>query len=566
MTRRELAELVPAIVAFLSLEGGMPAQQQGGNRNPNPNQLTREQLKQALALQGLSFKDEYLDMMIPSVNQALESVKELRKVTIPADVDPCVRFSPMLSGMKRPGGVEKFAATRAGKARAWKNVEELAFWPAVELGHLIRTKKVTSTDLTKMYLGRMKKHMPTLLCTITLMEDQALEAAKQADAEIRRGKYRGPLHGLPYGAKDLLATKGVKTTWGAEPYKDQMIDYDATVVARLRDAGAILMAKLSMGALALGGLWFGGMTKTPWNVEQTSSGSSAGSASATAAGLVAFSIGTETLGSIVTPSTRCGVTGLRPTFGRVPRYGAMALSWTMDKIGPICRSVEDCMVVLRAIDGPDGKDLTAEFDAPLNWAPAAPLKGLKVGVLREDFARITQEPRKKVYDEALEALKKAGVAMEDTKLPAETLVARNLLGMLNAEAAAAFDDLTRSGGVEKLNGQGRNDWPNSFRSARLESAVEYVQAARARTMLMRQFHEYFQKYDVLVSPTGSLSLTVTNLTGHPQMVVPCGFPGNEPMGLLFTGHLYEEGKMARVAKAFQDGTEWNKKMPPGFGG
>jgi Asp-tRNA(Asn)/Glu-tRNA(Gln) amidotransferase A subunit family amidase len=243
----------------------------------------------------------------------------------------------------------------------------------------------------------------------------------------------------------------------------------------------------------------------------------------------------------------------------------MALSWTMDKIGPICRSVEDCMVVLRAIHGPDGKDLTAEFSAPLDWSPAMPLKSLKVGVLREDFGRITNEPRKKLYDEALESLKKAGASLEDTKLPEETLTARNLLGMLNAEAAAAFDDLTRSGGIEKLNGQSRNDWPNSFRSARLYPAVDFVQTARARTMLMRQFHEYFAKYDVLVSPTGSLSLTVTNLTGHPQMVTPCGFPGNESMGLLFTGHLYEEGKMARVAKAFQDATDWNKKMPPGFG-
>ena len=566
MTRRELAELLPAVLAFLSLEGALPAQQQGGDRNPNPNNLTKEQLRTALALQGLDFKDEYLEMMIPSINQALEGMKALRKVAIPADVEPCVRFSPILSGMKKPSGTEKFVASRAGKPKAWKNVEDLAFWPAVELGHLVRAKKVTSTDLTKMYLARMKKHMPTLLCTITLMEDQALEAAKQADAEIRRGKYRGPLHGLPYGAKDLFATKGVKTTWGAEPYKDQLIDYDATVIERLRNAGAVLMAKLSMGALALGGLWFGGMTKTPWNVEQTSSGSSAGSASATAAGLVAFSLGTETLGSIVTPSTRCGVTGLRPTFGRVPRYGAMALSWTMDKIGPICRSVEDCMVVLRAIQGPDGKDLTAEFSAPLDWSAAAPLKGMKVGVLREDFGRIPNEARKKLYDEALAVLAKTGATMEDTKLPEETLVARNLLGMLNAEAAAAFDDLTRSGGIEKLNGQSRNDWPNSFRSARLYPAVDFVQTARARTLLMRQFHEYFAKYDVLVSPTGSLSLTVTNLTGHPQLVAPCGFPGgNEAMGLLFTGHLYEEGKMARLAKAFQDATDWNQKVPPGFG-
>jgi Asp-tRNA(Asn)/Glu-tRNA(Gln) amidotransferase A subunit family amidase len=538
MTRRTLAQLIPSLAALMAAE----------------TQPSRDQLKQSLSLLGLDFKDEQLDMMLPGITRQLASYANLRKIEIPSETDPCLSFSPQLPGMQFPAGKARFQASRPGKLPAWKNIEDLAFWPATHLGQLIRTKKITSAQLTAMYLERLKKHSPTLLCTITLTEELAIEQAKQADADLRRGKYHGPLHGLPYGAKDLFAVKGYKTTWGAEPYKEQSFDYNATVIERLNAAGAVLCAKLSMGALAMGGLWFGGMTKTPWNIEQTSSGSSAGSASATAAGLVAFSLGTETLGSIVTPSTRCGVTGLRPTFGRVPRTGAMALSWSMDKIGPICRSVEDCMLVLRVIEGPDGKDLSARYPVPLHWQANAPLKELKIGVLREDFTR------SKRHDEALATLSKTGMKLIDTKLP--DFPARELVLMLNAEAGAAFDDLTRNGGVEKLNGQRASDWPNSFRSSRLTPAVEYIRAARARTLLMRQFHEYLSGFDALVSPTGSASLTITNLTGQPQLVTPCGFPDNEPLGLLFTGHLFEEGKLARVAKAFQDASDWHQKRPP----
>ncbi len=522
---------------------------------------TREELKTALGLLGLEFRDEALDQALPSLRRTAETFRALRGVDIGAGVDPALSFSPLLPGMKLPGGKALFRASKA-KPGPWRNVEELAFWPVTDLAALLRAKKITSLALTEMYLARMKKHMPTLLCTITLTEDLAREQARQADAEIRAGRYRGPLHGIPYGAKDLFATKGIKTTWGAEPYRDQIIDLDATAIVRMREAGAVLMGKLSMGALALGGLWFGGMTKTPWNVEQTSSGSSAGSASATAAGLVGFALGTETLGSIVTPSTRCGVTGLRPTFGRVPRTGAMALSWTMDKIGPICRSAEDCVLVLRALDGPDGQDLSARYPVPLDWDAAEALKGKKVGVLRSDFDRVNQEPRKKAYAEALETLRKTGVELVEATLP--ELPAQAVTMMLGCEAAAAFDDLTRSGGIDKLNGQGPNDWPNSFRSARTTPAVEYIRAARARTLLMRDFDKWFAQYDALVSPNSSLSLSLTNLTGHPQMVVPCGFPNNEPVGLLFTGHLFAEGKLARVAKGFQEQSDWHRKQPRGF--
>jgi len=476
-------------------------------------------------------------------------------------VDPAFTFSPLLPGMKLRQGPARFRASHV-VGRPFRKIEELAFRPVTELAALIRNRKVTSVALTEMYLERMKRHMGTLLCAITLTEDLAREQAKAADAELRRGKYRGPLHGIPYGAKDLFATKGIKTTWGAEPYREQVIDRDATAIVRMREAGAVLMAKLSMGALAQGGLWFGGMTKTPWNVEQTSSGSSAGSASATAAGLVAFALGTETLGSIVTPSTRCGVTGLRPTFGRVPRTGAMALSLTMDKIGPICRSAEDCILVLRALDGPDGEDLAARYRVPLDWNPAEPLQGKKFGVLRKDFDNVRQEERKQAYSAALEALRKTGATLVDVELP--EFHAQAISMMLGCEAAAALDDLTRSGGIDKLNGQGAGDWPNSFRSNRTMPAVEYIRAARARTLLMRDFGNWFEGYDALASPNSSASLSITNLTGHPQIVVPCGFPKEGPVGMMFTGKLFEEGKLTRWALAFQQATDWHRQSPEGF--
>jgi Asp-tRNA(Asn)/Glu-tRNA(Gln) amidotransferase A subunit family amidase len=328
------------------------------------------------------------------------------------------------------------------------------------------------------------------------------------------------------------------------------------VVERLEKAGAVLVAKLSMGALAQGGLWFGGMTKTPWNLEQSSSGSSAGSAAATAAGLVGFSLGTETLGSIISPSIRCGTVGLRPTYGRVSRHGAMALSWTMDKVGPICRSVEDCALVLRAIYGPDGHDLTVQ-DAPLHWDPAAPLAGLRIGLLHRDFQDLKGE-EKSVYDQALADLRKAGMQTEPAELPETGAGVIRLL--LVAEAAAAFDDLTRSGGVRRLRGQAPGDWPNTFRAARLIPAVEYIRAQRARTLLMRKMEDLMSRWDVLVGRTGP-SLTVTNLSGHPQVVVPCGFVKGMPQGLLFTGRLYEEGTLLRVALAYEQATNWRTQHP-----
>lgn len=550
MQRRDLAKALAMLAPLL----GLQAQENGAGP-------TREDLKTALKNVGLEFRDDALDMALSNLKRSKENILRLRAVNVDAGVDPAFTFSPLLPGYKMPTGPAKFLPSKAVSVR-WKNPEDLAFKSVRELGQLIRTRKISSQALTEMYLTRMKRHMGTLLCTITLAEDLALEQAKAADAELRRGKYRGPLHGIPYGAKDLFATKGIKTTWGAEPYKDQMIDRDATVITRMREAGAVLLGKLSMGSLAMGGLWFGGMTKTPWNIEQTSSGSSAGSASATAAGLVGFALGTETLGSIISPATRCGVTGLRPTFGRVPRSGAMALSWTMDKIGPICRSAEDCMLVLRALDGPDGEDLSARYPAPLHWNATASLRGKKLAILRKDFEGVRQDERKAAYAAALETLKKIGAELVDAELP--EVPAQAVTMMLSVEAAAAFDDLTRSGGIDKLTAQGPGDWPNTFRSNRSIPAVEYIRAARVRSLLMKQFADWFAQYDALVSPNTSSTLALTNLTGHPQIVTPCGFPKDGPVGLMFTGKLFEEGALTRFAMAFQQASKWHLEQPPDF--
>lgn len=507
----------------------------------------------ALKLAGLEFTGEQEAMMLPDVNRNLDQYEALRKIDVPLDTEPAVRFYPTAPNP----GKAKFAPTRVKAAKPPPSIEDLAFEPVTRLAPLVKARRISSTDLTKMYMARLKKYSPKLNCVITFTDDLALEQAARADSEIRHGHYRGPLHGIPWGAKDLFATKGVKTTWGAEPYQNQVFDYDSAVVERLEKAGAVLLAKLSMGALAQGGLWFGGMTKTPWNLEQTSSGSSAGSAAATSAGLTGFALGTETLGSIVSPSTRCGVVGLRPTYGRVSRFGAMGLSWTMDKVGPICRSVEDCALVLNAIRGPDNRDLAA-VDAPLEWQPKLGLANLRIGVLQSDFDRVRGD-NKAVYDQALSDLRTAGAKLEPVSLP--TFNTGALRVILNSEAAAAFDDLTRSGGVNQLKGQAANDWPNSFRVARVIPAVEYIRAQRARTLLIREMDKFMSNWDVLVSPSFSGSLLVTNLTGHPQIVVPCGFPNNNPVGLLFTGKLYQEGTPMRAALAYEQATKWHTMHP-----
>jgi Asp-tRNA(Asn)/Glu-tRNA(Gln) amidotransferase A subunit family amidase len=523
----------------------------------SPPRVSKEMVVAALATMGLSFTDPQLDMMLPAVNQSLARYEQLRKLDIPLDTPPAISFSPVLPGFAVPRRASKFRPGKAPALIRFAKPGELAFLPATQLGAMIRARKITSAALTKMYLDRLRTYGPKLHCVITLTGDLALDEAAKADAALRRGRHLSPLHGVPYGAKDLFDTKGILTTWGAQPYQNRVPDADATVIEKLRAGGAVLVAKLSMGALAQGGLWFGGLTRTPWDYDQSSSGSSAGSASATAAGLVGFSIGTETLGSIVAPSTRCGVAGVRPTFGRVSRNGAMALTWTMDKIGPICRSVADCAEVLRLIAGPDGKDPTV-VNAPLDWDARGPVRSLKVGYLASDFEALNGN-EKLVYDAALNVLRKIGMKVEPLTLPDYPIGAIGLV--LDAEAAAAFDDLTRDGGLEQLTGQAASDWPNQFRTSRLIPAVEYIRAQRARTIYMRKFNELMGHWDAFVSPVESSSLTATNLTGHPQVVVPCGFVDGHPRGLLFTGRLFEEGVAMRLAYAYEQATDWHTKYP-----
>jgi len=533
---------------------------------PSPQQqaalrVTKEMLHGAEQLFGIELTDAQKQLALQNVNRNLEAYEALRKIDVPLDTEPATLFHPALPGKKfnlKPG---KLKLTRA-EVPSFNAVEELAFATVRQLAELIRTRKLSPIELTRMYLGRLKRFGPKLNCIVTLTEDVALSQAADAEREIASGRYRGPLHGIPWGAKDLFATKGIPTTWGAEPYRNQIIDHDAAVVERLRSAGAVLVAKLSMGALAQGSRWFAGVTRNPWQVEEDktgSSGSSAGPAAATSAGLVGFSIGTETLGSIISPSTRCGVVGLRPTYGRVSRYGAMALSWSMDKIGPICRGVEDCAIVLNAIYGPDGRDLTVG-DMSFSWLPDMPLDGIRIGYLKTEFDQQTDAERKKLYEQALTSLRAAGVRLEAVELPKFSAGALRMI--LVAEAAAAFDDLTRDGGINQLSGQEPGDWPNTFRSARFIPAVEYIRAQRARRLLMHQMDQLMSKYDVFVSPSlGSPSLLITNLTGHPAVAVPCGFIKGLPQSIMFTGGLYQEGFPLRVARAFEGATSWHKMKP-----
>ena len=558
MDRRVWLQLLGLLSSASAASSQQPQQPQ------QPLRVKKEQVVGALALMGLEFPDAEIDLILRRANNALGAYENLRKVEVPYGTEPSFAFHPGLPGRAPIKGPQRFSPTAAPAPPAPADLEELAFWPVTQLAPLIRTRAVSSFDLTKMYLARMKKHGPRLLCLVTLTEELALDQAATADKEIRAGKYRGPLHGIPYGLKDLFDTKGIPTTWGAEPFQNRVPQTDATVVERLNRAGAVLIAKLSMGALAQGDLWFEGRTKNPWNLEQGSSGSSAGSASATAAGLVGFTLGTETLGSIVSPCTQCGTAGLRPTYGRISRYGAMELSWTMDKIGPICRGVEDLALVLNACYGPDGRDRTVAAD-PFHWEPRRPLASMKVGVLQSAFDRM-QGPNKAIYEQALGDLKKAGVSLTTVEYQEDLTMIRFLL---EAEAAAAFDDITRDGQVRKLRGQAPFDWPNTFRSARLIPAVEYIRAQRARSLLIARFEKFMAPWDVVVIPAQSL-LTTTNLTGNPQVVVKCGFGESKlqdgtvapsPRTLGFLGKIYDEGSPLRVALAYEQATEWHKRHP-----
>jgi Asp-tRNA(Asn)/Glu-tRNA(Gln) amidotransferase A subunit family amidase len=528
----------------------------------NRKKITVRDLKAYEKIIGLDFSSQERKMIVERIERSLPGYQRLRTIDIPNSLAPALVFNPLIPGMSFKSELLPFRYSADENLRAPSNPEELAFLPVTALAQLIRTRQITSTQLTRLYLDRLKKYGFRLECIITLTEDLALAQAKRADEEIASGLYRGPLHGIPWGAKDLLSTKGIRTTWGAEPYKDQIFDKDATVVRRLEEAGAVLVAKLTLGALAMGDVWYGGQTKNPWNLEQGSSGSSAGPAAAAAAGLVGFAIGTETRGSIVSPSARCGASGLRPTFGRVSRNGAMALSWSMDKIGPICRSAEDCALVLNAIYGPDGQDLSV-VDYPFNWDPDMDLGQIRVGYLKASFERESKGRRDAGQEEnnkkTLEILESLGLQLVPFELPDFPVNTLNFI--LSTESAAAFDELTRSNRDDLLVRQSSGSWPNTFRQARFVPAVEYIQANRARILLMQKMAEQMKEIDVVVTPTGTMT-SLTNLTGHPAVIVPNGFRENgTPTSITFIGNLFAESKTLRLAKAFQDATDFHLKHP-----
>lgn len=528
--------------------------------------ITKDMVADAEAVAGLQFTDEERELMLDGLNRNLEAYENLHSVTIPNGVHPALLFDPLLPGRAPSLKRRPTRRTRRAGVQRPANLEEAAFSSVTDLAELVRTRQVSSVDLTRMYLDRLQRYGHKLECVITQTEELAMRQAKRADAEIARGVYRGPLHGIPWGAKDLLAEDEYRTTWGARPYEDQVIPYDATVVQRLEEAGAVLIAKLTLGALAMGDVWFGGRTRNPWNVKRGSSGSSAGPASATVAGLVGFSIGSETLGSIVSPSTRCGATGLRPTFGRVSRHGAMALSWSMDKLGPICRTVEDCALVFDAIHGTDGKDPTAR-DLPFDWDAGLPLSELRIGYYKSAF-EVPAGENHRWYDfdhKALDVLQSRGVKPLPVELP-DAFPVGALRIILNVEAAAAFDELTRSNRDDLLVRQTGGAWPNAFRRSRMVPAVEYIQANRVRTMLMGAMEAVMDGIDVFVTPSfGRSVLLLTNLTGHPAVTLPNGFQDDgTPVSLSFIGKLYGEAELLAAAKAYQDATGFHMKHPPEF--
>ena len=571
-----------------------------------PKKITVEMISDAAAIADVPIPAEDREMMLRNLQNATKGYDDIYALHMANGVQPAMIFNPLTSTnthfeqAKRP--LQMSAAPAIAARQVPKDLEEIAFATVRELAEMIRTKKVSSTALTQMYLTRLKRYDPLLHFVITLTEVRALTQAKEADRDIAAGKYRGPLHGIPWGAKDLLAVKGYPTTWGAAPYKDQMIDEDATVVKRLDAAGAVLVAKLTLGALAEGDHWFGGITRNPWNPDQGSSGSSAGPSSATAAGCVGFAIGSETLGSISSPSTRCGVTGLRPTFGRVPRTGAMALSWSQDKLGPICRAVEDCALAFDAIHGPDGEDRSVQ-PAAFSWNAHQDWRKFRVGFLESEFKfdRAALEERVKNFrsvtdaekqqiitsaeydqkfnDAALQKLRDMGVKMTPIELP--KLPYQPMVTILDVEAAAAFDELTRTGRDKLLVDQTAGGWANSFRVARFVPAVEYVQANRAKFLAMQAVAKAFEGFDVIVAPTNGEQLTVTNLTGHPALILPNGFRGDDappavkdkdgmvgnyggpgtPVSITFLGPLYGEEKMLAFGRAYQDETKFHLQHP-----
>lgn len=520
-------------------------------------EITVEMIAHAERIAGLAFTPQERDMLAAGLQRLSQNFETLRAVPLDNSVPPALRFDPVLPGMTFETESRPCVWSDGSAPDVPANLDQIAFWSVLDLSRAVRARKVTSTALTRMYLDRLKRFDPALKCVVTLTEELALAQAKKADEEIAAGNYRGPLHGIPWGAKDLLAAKGYPTTWGAEPFRTQSFEQDATVIQRLDAAGAVLVAKLTLGALAMGDQWYGGQTRNPWKPDAGSSGSSAGPASATAAGLVAFAIGSETNGSIASPATVCGVTGLRPTFGRVSRHGAMALSWTMDKLGPMCRTAEDAAIVFDAIHGPDGRDPTVR-DLPFNFNAETDVTTLRVGFVRAAFQPDQDKDgsRRRTLDE----IRALGVNPIPIELPA--LPYNDMGFILMAEAAAAFDELTRSNRDDELRMQTANSWPNLFRRARFIPAVEYIQANRVRTRMMEHMAALFDTIDLYITPATN-DLYLTNLTGHPLLVLPNGFSDRGmPTSIGFVGRLYAEADLCAIGCAYQHATNHHLKQPP----
>jgi Asp-tRNA(Asn)/Glu-tRNA(Gln) amidotransferase A subunit family amidase len=541
--------------------GALWAQSDGGLE-----EITVQMVSDAAKLAGLSFNDEQAAGMLAGIQKNLAGFDSVRDIRIDQSVAPPLYFNPVVPGQVFDAERKPFVAADPGEETRPENLEEIAFWPVTRLAKLIESRQLSSVELTRMYVSRIKRHDPTLRAVITLTEDLAIQQATKADEEISSGRYRGPLHGIPWGAKDLIAKKGYRTTWGFAAYRDQVIDMDATVVERLTQAGAVLVGKLSTGEIARGDSWLGVQTRNPWKPDEGSGGSSAGPASATAAGLVGFSIGTDTTGSILGPSRTCGVTGLRPTFGRVSRHGVMPVCWSLDKVGPMCRSVEDCAIVFNAIVGPDGQDL-AVTDYPFNWNGGAGTDALRVGYLKRAFERdATGDDAAALANDlrTLEEIGNAGIRPIVVELPAHADM--DVLQMLLVDEAAAFDELMQTGQVDLFRQDIDEPEDMLMRIARLYPAVEYVQINRQRMLLMREMAKIFADVDVLLTPfSGSPMQSATSLTGHPSVAVQNGFDeAGRPTGIQFVGQLYGEANALALAALVQNATGYHQQHPPLF--
>ena len=523
--------------------------------------LALSDLAGAARVEGLEFTEAELRQMLGNLIQQREALSELRQRSFPNTLLPALRFDPRPSGFVMPRATPLIRWSPPSKRERPLDPQQWSFLGVADLAGLLRSKRLSSEEITRHCLERLKRHGPGLHCVVALTEERALASARRADREIRSGQWRGPLHGIPYGVKDLIDVAGMPSTWGVSLRTNEVATADATVVRKLEEAGAVLVAKLSLGELAMGDIWFGGTTRNPWKPETGSSGSSAGSASAVSAGLLPFALGSETLGSIVSPSTVCGVTGLRPTFGRVSRTGAMMLCYSLDKLGPLARSVEDCALVLAVIRGGDGQDPTV-IEAPFNRPDPTRARQLRLGFLELDFQKNYANRSNDLR--SLEVLRSLGWQLKPLTLPKHPKGV--LYSLLSAEAAMSFDELTRSNLDDRLVQQGDGSWPNSFRSARFFSAVDYLQANRVRTLLMQDMQALFDQVDVIIAPSWSGNqLLFSNLTGHPCVVVPNGPLGQgQSPSLCFVGRLFGEGDALAVAKAYQNATTWHLDQPPGF--